>query len=681
MRPVFHRFSIGVFLVLATEFCTGPMLAESVEHDQDKVEEIIVWGRASEQKGLVGSASEGLISDSDFSTRVFHRVGEMVEMVPGMVATQHSGAGKANQYFLRGMNLDHGTDFSAFFEGMPVNFRAHAHGQGYLDLNFLIPELVRTVQYNKGPYRVDRGDFSTAGSAAFSLYDRLEENFAEVTVGDYGYRRGLVGASTRLGSGDLLGAYELTRNDGPWDLAQRMRKHNVLMKYSEHGRVSRHLTVSIYDNEWRSTDQIPKRLTTSGRIGRFGYIDPDLGGQSKRVSVVGNLESDGFVAGIYLSRYELNLFGNFTHYLEDPVEGDEHEQEDRRWTYGGRTEYKTVTNGNSIWTLGMDIRVDDISAANLFRTTSRARRFAVREDAIQWASVGMYTEIGQRLNDRLRATLGVRADHYRFDVDAQLTINGGKASKTNFLPKFGLAYEFSEFVELYANYGTGFHSNDVRGVTIRIDPVTQASVNPIDLFVDQVGYEIGARVENWRGLNVTGGAFWLESDSELLFVGDSGSTVPNDASRRRGLEVALFQKFNARWVGDLNMSFVDSEFVSVPSGLRHIPNAHGRVVGGGFTYVGEKLEASVRFRHFGDAPLSEDNQVREGSTTIVNASFNYTVGRWEVGLELDNLFNREVNDIAYYYETRLADELEGVDDVMFHPIDPVSARATLRISF
>ena len=243
-------------------------------------------------------------------------------VLPGMVATQHSGEGKANQYYLRGMALDHGTDFSAFFEGMPVNLRAHAHGQGYLDLNFVIPELVETVRYAKGPYAADRGDFSTAGTTSLQVYDSLDAPFVEVGFGEDDYGRLLSAGSTELNDGHILAAVELLRDDGPWQRSGDVEKTNALIKWTDHWNgFHTKVLFSYYDNEWSATDQIPERRVRDGSLDRFGFLDPDLGGESERTSLVVNLSNDFISAGVHISQYQLNLISNFTYFLEDPLNG------------------------------------------------------------------------------------------------------------------------------------------------------------------------------------------------------------------------------------------------------------------------------------------------------------------------------------------------------------------------
>ncbi len=650
---------------------------------EEIVEEVVVWGRALDQKGTAVSASSGLVGYSDFEFRPLQRVGELVEVVPGMVAAQHSGEGKANQYFLRGMNLDHGTDFSAYFEGMPINLRAHAHGQGYLDMNFLIPEVVSSVRYAKGPYSADRGDFSSAGTGSFAVYDRLPEHFVELTGGEDAYRRVVAAGSVDVAGGHLLAAVEAVDNDGPWDLPADLRKRNLLLKYRNDGeRFDTSLVLSVYDNEWTATDQVPARWVDQGLGDRFSFIDPALGGESSRVSAIAGVSSERLRATAYVSHYELDLYGNFTYFLEDPVNGDQVLQVDRRWVYGGSVDFSYDTGTGSVLRIGGDLRYDGIGAADLYATTGRVRRYGIRQDDIDWLSAGAFGELATFWTDRLRTVVGLRVDHYDYEVNALRSVNSGSDSEQQLLPSVSFAYQLNDSVEAYANWGRGFHSNDVRGVVIEVDPMSGEPAESVALYVDQTGYEFGLRVEGWQGLNATLTWFYLESDSDLLFVGDSGATEPAAGSERAGVEVSAFWQLGDHWTFDVNASFVDSEFVGVPRNEDHIPNAHGRVIGAGITYVGSNgFNGSLRMRHFGDAPLVEDDSVRQGSTTVYNMSIGYEVGSWSFGAELLNVFDAEDNDIAYWFESRLPGEAAAVEDVHFHPVQPRSVRFSVRRRF
>ncbi|MBC7822099.1 MAG: TonB-dependent receptor, partial [Planctomycetaceae bacterium] len=465
-------------------------------------------------------------------------------MIPGVIATQHSGEGKANQYFLRGFNLDHGTDFSATVDGVPVNMRTHGHGQGYLDLNFIIPEIVERVEFRKGPYSAANGDFSAAGSSKFIIRNRFDENFAELTVGENNYVRGIAGASIELGEYDLLVAGEGQVYDGPWVLPEDLEKLNAVIKLTrQHETSTLSLEFFAYDSSWTSTDQIPQRAVDSGQIDRLGFIDGDLGGETSRYSatVKGSLiHGDGSTtsAQAYAVDYNFRLVSNFTYFLEDPVFGDEFVQRDQRQIYGGQiTHDRPFQWGGRTGKLrfGADTRFDDIGDIGLFRSVGGVETSAVRQDKVEELSISTFAEVEVPLTDRLRATLGGRFDYYDATVDAlTLAANGGSSDDTLFSPSVALAWRATDVLELYANYGQGFHSNDVRGSTITIDPVSGDPVEQVDLLVAAEGAELGARWEN-GDLNATLSVFALELDGELVFVGDAGTTEPNDATRRYGV--------------------------------------------------------------------------------------------------------------------------------------------------
>lgn len=274
------QYSLAIALAGAY---AAPVFAQT---DIEATDEIVVFGRAFDLIGEARAGSEGVVGYSDFEQRPLARVGELVEVVPGLIATQHSGTGKANQYFLRGFNLDHGTDFAAFIDGAPVNFRTHGHGQGYLDLNFIIPELMERIDFRKGPYYADVGDFTAAATVSFKTYDKLPANVAQATIGENGYRRGLVASSFEVGDGDLLLAGETVFYDNPYVLDENLEKYNALLKYSARsGEADWRVSLSAYDAQWTSTDQIPLRAIDDGQISRLGFIDPDLGGETTRIAL------------------------------------------------------------------------------------------------------------------------------------------------------------------------------------------------------------------------------------------------------------------------------------------------------------------------------------------------------------------------------------------------------------
>lgn len=657
--------------------------------DALKLDEVTVVGRRLNLVGEAISASEGSVGQTEIAARPLLRSGDLLEFVPGLVATQHSGSGKANQYFLRGFNLDHGTDFATSVDAMPVNMRTHGHGQGWTDLNFLIPEAVEELTYRKGTYYADVGDFSSTGSARFRIADRVPRGVAEVTLGEYGYRRAALVDSTYANRGDLLYGLELQTFDGPWtDIDEDVEKVNALLRFSaDLGSGRAHLQLLGYDNGWRSPDQIPQRAVGASLISALGAIDTTVGGESSRYSLSGGWEGatfgGDFSADAYAIDSELDLFSNFTYLLDHPIDGDQFEQVDDRRLYGFEISQQWQ-HGRSRWRIGTEGRYDDIGRVGLYRTQRRVRLGVVREDAVEERSLGLHVANEYRFNERWRSYLGLRYDRYDFDVDARsLPANSGTADDAETSLKASLSYQPGEALELYASYGQGFHSNDARGTTIRIDPVTNDPVDTVDPLVESEGAEFGARTFLTDRLQATLAVWTLRLGSELLFVGDAGTTEASRPSRRDGVEVGLYWFGSEIVSADLEASYTDARFQDSDPAGEEIPGAIPLVVSAGVTATSSTgWLASARLRHFGSYPLIEDDSVESDGSTLVNLR----VGRdWErVGLYLDvfNAFDSADHDIDYYYASRLPGEpIDGVEDIHFHVFQPRSVRVSLRYQF
>ena len=676
----------SIVRILVEVLALGTAVPAFAHEDHTAVlEELVVYGRAEQVLGVAQSASEGMVGYDDIQLSPLLRIGELAEAVPGMVATQHSGTGKANQYYLRGFNLDHGTDFSARAEGVPLNMPTHGHGQGYLDLNFMIPELVATTSYRKGPYSAQVGDFSSAGSVDFAFYDELDETMAEFSAGEDGYHRALVAGSASPGGAVLTGAIDLTRYDGPWDLEESLEQEKVYLSYvTTVGAAQAKFTLQGYWSDWDATDQIPLRAVRSGLVGQLGFIDPDLGGQTDRLAVTGAIDFGAWQVTGYFIDYDFTLFSNFTYLLDDPVLGDEFEQRDERRVFGAQADgalTRTFAGRPLLFWWGGDVRFDDIREVGLYRTTSRRRNGTVRQDVVEEWSVGSFAEAEWALTEQLRAGLGVRADYYDWDVDARRSVNSGSGDDHLLSPKFGLAYRFTDSFEAYLNYGRGMHSNDVRGATIRIDPSSGDPVDPVEALVSSEGAEVGVRFESGERFNATLVAFWLELDSELVFVGDAGGTEANDGSQRLGFETTTFWQANAWLAINAAYTYTDAQFRNVPGPLNHIPGAIESNFSLGLNAAwANGLSASVRLRHLGQAPLIEDNSVRADASTLLNAGVAYRRGRFEWRVDVFNALDSNDYDISYYYSSRLPGEaVEGVEDIHFHPLEPRTVRASVKL--
>lgn len=646
---------------------------------------VVVEGKAESMIGFAPSASKGQTSREELLERPFLRRGELLEAIPGVIITQHAGDGKANQYFVRGANLDHGTDFAIFVDGMPVNFRNHAHGQGYADLNFVIPELVEQLDYWKGNYFAGFGDLSSTGAARFRLVDKLEQGIATFTWGEYDFYRGLLADSVAAGPGTLTFALEYNTYNGPWDLAQNSERWNGFLKYHWSDSIDRFdVTLMGYKADWTSTDQIPRRAFESGRVARFAFIDPTNGGDSQRYSLSAAWERvDGDVttrADIYAGYYDLDLFSNFTYFLNDPVRGDQFEQKDGRWFTGANVgrDWQFESGGQSQrLSVGFQTYHEWIDGVGLYLTQQRRRFLTVREDDIYQGTYSLFSELEWKFNDWLRVTPGVRGDLFHSDVSSDWAANSGRSVDAIVNPKLGIVVGPWADTEFYLNGGIGFHSNDARGMTISRDPATGERVDSVDPLVRTYGAEFGVRNESIRNVVNTVSLWYLKSDSELIYVGDEGTSEAGPASQKYGIEVASYWRPTDWVLLDLEATATYAELLDTPEG-RFIPGAVPYTFNGGLT-VGKKegLFASVRGRFFGPRPLIEDNSVESNESFQVNARVGYRRKNWEVAVDCLNLFDRKDNDIEYFYASRLGGEIAGREDVHQHPIEPRMFRVSM----
>jgi hypothetical protein len=674
---------------LALFAAVSPALAINLCHAQDAamLPPVEIQGSYDNSIGTWDAASQGAATRAVIEKRPLLRPAEALETVPGMIVTQHSGDGKANQYFLRGYNLDHGTDFATWVAGMPVNMPTHAHGHGYTDLNFLIPELIARIVYGKGPYYAEDGDFSSAGSARIHYAEQLPAGIAAVSGGSYGYGRALLAGSPGLGPGRLVYGFEYQHADGSWDHPNRFHKTNGMLRYAQGtGSNGFNLTAMAYRAGWNASDQIPQRAVDGGLIGSFGAIDPTDGGRSERYSLSGEWrQAQGGIsraANVYLIRSRLNLYSNFTFFLDDPVNGDQFEQAERRLTLGASASQTWFfkSGGRQVSnTLGLQLRRDRVGPIGLYGNVARQRVATVREDDVTVASAAPYFSSTVEWTRWLRTVAGLRADYYSFDVAADHPANSGKAHDALLSPKLSLIFGPWARTEYFVNVGRGFHSNDARGTTIGVDPKSGAPAERVPPLVRTFGYEAGLRSELAPGFTASAALWRLQQDAELLFVGDAGTTEPSRPSRRHGLELLLQYLPKAGVALDLSLGLTHARFRDDDPTGSHIPGAPGRVVSAGVTVErGEGWFGALRWRYFGPRPLIEDDSVRSKSTSLVNARLGYAFSK-KLKLQLDafNLFDRTDHDIDYFYESQLAGELAPVSDLHFHPVEKRALRLTL----
>jgi outer membrane receptor protein involved in Fe transport len=619
------------------------------------IEQVIVFGRGTQLVGAADAASEGSVAGADMLVRPMLRTAELLEAVPGMVAVQHSGSGKANQYFLRGFNLDHGTDFTTYVDGVPLNLRSHGHGQGYLDVNGLLPETVERIDFRKGTYRADVGDFSMAGASFITTIDRLDEDFAAIEGGDYGWQRVAAGGTIDLDNGAAFTAIGEYKNyDGPWQLHEGLEHVSAWGKYlkpTDFGDLA--FTLSGYEGDWHPTEQIPERAIGSAVCpDAFCALDSTAGGNTSRWIGTAVLNGPEWTASAYLQYYDWYMQSN-------PTYEAQLNQFDKRTTVGGRYDTLVIQEMNFELAWGAEFRYDDIGPVGVDRYDDGQFLFNISDNDITEASYSVYTEATFIPTDVLRLLVGVRADYYDFEAtanqpgtitpDSNGTVVGSKTD-SRVSPKLGLAYAVGNNVELYANWGKGFHSNDARGVVNPVNPV--AGLSPGE------GYELGSRFE-FGDFKITATQWWLDQDSELIFVGDSNAVEPKGASKREGYELTLFWR-PAEWLG-IDATYTDSK-------ARFVDNPEGVYVDGSLEQAGQfgiaatrnSWEASMRVRYQGPYALTPDNLHRAGGGSRVSFRGAYSFEKFQLYAELINAFDHDGKDIVYWYEAFV----EGYDDVV-----------------
>ena len=689
MKPHFYR-APPFALSFVAACCCSASFAQSAEPTLKPVEVPAHYDNAI---GASDAASQGSIRAELLKNKPALRPGEILEFVPGMVVTQHSGDGKANQYFLRGFNLDHGTDFATSIHGIPVNMPTHAHGQGYTDINFLIPELVDRIDYRKGPYFATQGDFAAAG-AADVVYRTQIKPTASLELGARGFRRSLVAGSTEVGGGlQLLGALELAHNDGPWALKENFNKTNAVLSLSD-GNSANGWRISLMDYraDWRATDQIPERLigqpyiggTSAGIFDRFDAIDTSNGGKTQRSSLSGQWQRSGQgirdEVSFYALRYTLDLYSNFTYFTKG-AGGDQFLQKDARSVYGGqasRTLSHTLAGKDSSTQFGIQLRHDRIRVG-LFDTEQRSITNTTRNDAVRQTQTGLFAENSTQWLPMLRTVAGIRWDGLQTNVNSlSLAANSGKASDSTVSPKLSVILGPFNKTEVFFNAGRGFHSNDARGTTITTDPLTGLPADRVPGLSASRGLEIGVRTEAIAGLQSSIALWRLNADSELVYVGDAGATEAGAASKRYGIEL------NNRWT-PRPWLIIDADFAWTHARFANgdfIDNAVDRVASFSATLKRNAWSATLATRYIGSGPLESTNTFRSTPSITTNMRLGYQFSQHlEFGLDVFNLFNRRNNDIQYFYESQLPGEAAPVADRHVHPAEPRSLRVSMKVNF
>ena len=677
---------------------------------------VTVQGREDSLIGIADSAAQGTVGAKQLDDRPVLRSGEVLETIPGMIITQHAGGGKANQYFLRGFNLDHGTDFAVFLDGMPLNLPSHAHGEGYADMNAVTPEFVQRLNFEKGPYYAEVGNYSSAGSANIQFYKEFPQNFCSVELGMYEFGRAVCGASQKLGSGTLLYGGEAYYDNGPWTHPDAYAKFNGLLTYSQ-GDATRGFSITArgYHGKWNSSDQIPD--TAVPLVGLYGTLNPADGGNSGRYSLQGEWHRQGANSATtimgYGFYYDLDLFSDFTYFLDDPVKGDQFEQQDKRWVAGLDARHTIFSEwvGRKVEnTFGVQVRNDwihnglyqaedrkrvdktDSSTGNTLPATTQA-------DRLTDTQLGFYAENRVQWAEKFRTVAALRGDLEHFDVTSLVTAaNSGTATKVLPSPKLSLIFGPWSNTEFYVQGGFSFHSNDGRGTTQKIEPVSgenpfpNTPATPIPPLIPTKGAEVGIRTLAIRHLQSTLSLWYLHSASELQQSGDTGGTTASrQPSDRYGVEWANYYTPLEHVAFDFDLANSKALFTAIDgddaapdsSGGRRVPEAVGLVIASGVTLHDLKgFWTSLRLRYFGPRDLTSDGLYRSKATALLNGEVGYQFNeKWGISAEFLNLLNRRDHDIDYAYDSQIAPTAAPAFTDVFHPVEPFQVRFGLRRSF
>lgn len=630
------------------------------------------------------------VNKLDISLRPLNNAQEVLRMVPGLFIGQHAGGGKAEQIFLRGFDIDHGTDIQINVDGMPVNMVSHAHGQGYADLHFVIPEMIERVDFSKGPYMADKGNFATAGWVDFKTITHLEDNTIKAEVGQFDTYRafGAFNLMKKEKQAEGKSAYiagEYNFSNSYFDAPQDFKRINVMAKYNDRlsDRTNLSLTASHFTSDWNHSGQIPDRAVASGLIGFFGSIDPTEGGNTSRSNInlqtMTSTKNGGlFKNQLFYSQYNFELFSNFTFFLEDPVFGDQIRQVEKRSIIGYNTSYlknHKLANKNAEFTIGAQLRYDVIKDNELAKTTNRTElRERIQFGDVNEGNIAVYANENIQLSGKWSMDAGIRFDYFdnRY-LDKLQNGKKGNASAATLLPKLNFYYTPSGQIQLYLKTGKGFHSNDTRVV------VPQGGK---DILPAAYGSDLGLIWKPVPRLIIQSALWYLWLDQEFVYVGDAGVVEPSGKSRRIGADLTVRYKVADKFYADLDLNVTKPRAIEEPEGQQFIPLAPTFTSVFGLNYVNPQgFSANIRGRYLGDRPANEDNTVIAQGYFVTDLQVSYTYRDFTITALINNLFNTRWKETQFNTESRLFDEAEPVEEIHFTPGSPFFSRLSLSYNF
>jgi outer membrane cobalamin receptor len=632
-----------------------------------------------------------IISQLDQQLRPTSSAQDLLRLVPGLFIAQHAGGGKAEQIFLRGFDCDHGTDFSVNIDGMPVNIVSHAHGQGYADFHFVIPETIDKLKVFKGTYNAAYGDFATAGAGEFSTKNTIGKSMLKLEGGQFGTYRAMAMIDLLQGrhlfskqNENFYVAGEYYHADSYFEQKQNFKRYNVFTKYSAQLGSRNFLTfsASTFNSDWNASGQIPNRAVNEGTITRFGSLDPTEGGQTGRTNA--NLQlSTGCKNGgllknqMYYSHYNFNLYSNFTFFLHDSINGDQISQkENGRDIYGYKVSYEKTNTiaGKTLKTIvGAGTRIDN-GELSLRHSVKRMILDTISAGHLTQQNASAYVDETLYLTAKFSVNASVRLDYFDYKfVNFQYDSLSGhkKVGKTS--PKLNIYYDANDDVQLFAHCGYGFHSNDARSVVLK------TSYNNVPT---ALGYELGSTFKIGKRMIINAALWGLDLQNELVYVGDEAIVEITGATRRLGTDLSVRCQLTDNFFLDADLNYNHGRYINLPKGENLIPLAPSLTSTGGLSYRREKgLNASLRYRFMNTRSANNDNTVQAPGYFLVDAVINYTEKKFQIGLTAENLFNTKWNQAQFDTESKLRGESQSVSELHYTPGTPFFLKASLAFFF
>lgn len=649
-----------------------------LEADFYQLDQVVIHSKVS---------AMNVISKLDLQTKPVNSSQEILRKVPGLFIGQHAGGGKAEQIFLRGFDIDHGTDIALSVDGMPVNMVSHAHGQGYADLHFVIPETIEKIDFGKGTYYANKGDFATAGYVAFQTKEKVEQNSLAFEVGQFNTMRtvGLFNLLENQKKQSAFVATEYVLTDGPFDSPQNFKRVNLFGKYtnsqSENTKFS--ITASRFSSKWDASGQIPQRLVANGTISRFGAVDDTEGGNTSRtnlnVSLLKNSSENTFLkANAFYSNYQFELYSNFTFFLEDPINGDQIKQKENRTIYGLNAEFNKrmkVNTTDALVQIGFGFRADETKNTELSHTLNRSETL----ENIMLGDIDQ-TNVFSYLNSefdfgKLKINPALRMDYFKFNYQDKLATNYSTQSedKVKFSPKLNFIFTQNNNVQFYLKSGLGFHSNDTRVVVAQ----TGKKILPTAF-----GSDLGTIFKPFPRLVVNSALWYLDLQQEFVYVGDAGIVEPSGRSKRMGIDFGLRYQMTNYLFFDADANYTYARSTDAPKGQDYIPLAPDFTGTGGFSVTDYKgFSGGFHYRYLKTRPANEDNSILAKGYMISDLNVNYKYQKFIFGISAENIFNSKWNETQFATESRLKNEVASVEEIHFTPGTPFFMKGKITYTF